>query len=216
MKPAARPLAFLSDVHGNLTALEAVMQVLADRGVVDVFVAGDLLYGGDESLEVWQRLQRASAQCTRGLSDTALFMVDPDALRPADAHEQSMAERFVSTRRALGDLVIEQLRRLPERLRVPMLDGNEILMVHGSPLDSSQEISHDMGDDEIATLLNDDPATLVVCGGSHVPFQRRVGAHHVVNVGSVGAAPEGSVAHYTIITPRMDGAEVAQDFVQFG
>ena len=72
-----------------------------------------------------------------------------------------------------------------------------------------------MSDDEMRSLLADDPADIIVCGGSHVPFQRVLEEVHVVNVGSVGAAPEGRVAHYTIITPRMDGTEVLQNYVEY-
>ena len=48
--PASEPMGFLSDVHGNLPALEAVLEELKRRGVRDVFIAGDLLLGGDEPL----------------------------------------------------------------------------------------------------------------------------------------------------------------------
>ena len=63
-----------------------------------------------------------------------------------------------------------------------------------------------MSDAEINALLGDDPADVVVCGASHVPFDRMVGGVRVVNVGSVGEAPGAGlrVAHATWIesTPR--------------
>ena len=37
----------------------------------------------------------------------------------------------------------------------------------------------------------------------------------MVNVGSVGAAPEGATAHYTIVSPKMDGAQILQDWVHY-
>src|SRR6185436_12666473 len=46
-----------------------------------------------------------------------------------------------------------------------------------------------MSDEEISALLGDDPADLVICGGSHVPFDRTVTGVRVINVGSVGEAP---------------------------
>jgi hypothetical protein len=48
-----------------------------------------------------------------------------------------------------------------------------------------------------------------------VPFQVQLGELSVVNVGSVGAAPEGRVAHFTILTPRMDGTEILKSFVEY-
>lgn len=213
--PATGPLAFLSDLHGNLVALNVVCRELERVGVKRIYVAGDLLLGGDEPLEVWQRLQALGAICTRGPSDMALASVDPESLLPIDDDQRRQARLFADTRAAIGDLVAERLRRLPEQIRIPLIDGREILMVHGSPADGSREISHDLDDDEILQLLDDDPADIIVCGGTHVPFQRAVGDYHVVNVGSVGAAPEGQIAHYTVITPKMSGADILQDWVSY-
>jgi predicted phosphodiesterase len=213
--PAAGPIAFLSDLHGNLLALDVVLAELERFGVKRIYVAGDLLLGGDQPLEVWQRLQAIGAICTHGPSDLALGSVDPGRLVPIDEEQRRQARLFAETRAAIGDLVAERLRRLPEMQRIPLLDGREVLMVHGSPVDGNQEISHDLDDDEVLALLNDDPADIIVCGSTHVPFQRTVEEYHIVNVGSVGAAPEGQVAHYTVLTPRMSGADILQDWVSY-
>ena len=213
--PQSGPLAFLSDIHGNLAALDVVVTELERLEVKRVYVAGDLLLGGEQPLEVWQRLQALKATCTRGPSDMALGAVDPQSLLPIDDHQRRQARAFAAARTAIGDLVAERLRRLPETHRIPLIDGREVLMVHGSPADSGREISHDLTDDEILMLLDDDPADIVVCGASHVPFQRTVCDVHVVNVGSVGAAPEGGVAHYTVLTAKMSGADILQDWVSY-
>ena len=208
-------MAFLSDLHGNLPALEAVLEEIHRRDVRRIYVAGDLLLGGQDPLEVWKRLQAEGAICTRGPSDTALGSLDPNSLLPVDAEQRERARRFAETREAIGDLVAERLRRLPEQLRIPLIDGRELLMVHGSPADNSREISYDLTDEEVTELLAEDPADIIVCGATHVPFQRAVEEHHVVNVGSVGAAPEGATAHYTIVSPKMDGAQILQDWVHY-
>jgi predicted phosphodiesterase len=213
--PAAGPIAFLSDVHGNLTALEVVLAELERLDVKRVYVAGDLLLGGDEPLGVWQRLRALGAICTRGPSDLALGSVDPGSLVPIDEEQRRQARLFADTRAAIGDLVAERLRRLPEQQRIPLVDGREVLMVHGSPADSNQEIGHDLSDDDVLALLNDDPADIIVCGSTHVPFQRAVEEYHIVNVGSVGASPEGPIAHYTVVTPRMSSADILQDWVTY-
>ena len=213
--PANGPIAFLSDVHGNLGAFEAVLSELDRLDVKRIHVAGDLLLGGDEPLAVWHRLQELGAVCTRGLTDMALGSVDPSTLLPLDDEQRRQVRLFADTRAAIGDLVAERLRRLPEHLRIPLIDGREVLMVHGAPADNGREISHDLTDEEIFPLLADDPADIIVCGATHVPFQRTLGEYHVVNVGSVGAAPEAGIAHYTVLTPRMSGADVLQDWVRY-
>lgn len=209
-------MAFFSDVHGNLRALDAVLDELARRGIKEIYVAGDLLLGGDEPVEVFKRLSQVGAKCVRGLSDDALTKVAPSSLRPRSDREREQAARFVKTREAIGELALKFLEKLPEKRRIPLADGSEIVVVHGSPADPSVEISHDLTDDEMLSLLAGDPADIVVCGASHVPFSRDLEGVRVINVGSVGAAPEGGVAHYTVITPRDDGTTlVEQTFVEY-
>lgn len=211
----ATPIAFLSDIHGNLAALEAVLHELDGRSVGQVVALGDHLLGGTDPLGVWRRLQSVSARLTAGPSDLALARLEATELEPTDEHETKMAAAFSETRAAIGDLVVEQLRRLPPQLRLPLLDGSELLAVHGSPADPLAECSHEMSDDELSALVGDDPANLVLCGASHVPFDRALDGLRLVNVGSVGAAPEGMVAHYTVVTPSLEGASVESLYVEY-
>ncbi|MGF1467640.1 MAG: metallophosphoesterase family protein [Sandaracinaceae bacterium] len=214
--PAAATIAFLSDIHGNLEALDAVLEELSRRDVSTVFVAGDLLLGGADPVGVYQRLQQVGARCTRGLSDSALVRIEPKSLVPANDADRARAEAYAATRASLGDLILKYLERLPEKLRLPLVDGREVLMVHGSPRDPTLEISHDLDDEELRALVDDDPADFIVCGASHVPFQREVtDGQTVINVGSVGEAPGARVAHYTLLTPRLDGAVIEQSFVEY-
>jgi putative phosphoesterase len=209
-------MAFFSDVHGNLPALEAVLEEVERRAIKEIYVAGDLLLGGEQPVEVFKRLSQVGAKCVRGLSDNALTRIRPESLRPADEAQRVLAERFAETRERIGDLALKFIEKLPEERRIPMVDGSEILVVHGSPADPSVEISHDLSDDEVLALIADDPADIVVCGASHVPFQRDLDGLRVINVGSVGAAPEGRVAHYTVVTPNPDGTTlVEQTYVEY-
>lgn len=208
-------MAFLSDVHGNLVALDRVLAELRERAITDIYVAGDLLLGGDQPLEVWQRLQSVGARCVRGTSDVALATIDPAALRPNSPDEAQLAERFAATRRAVGEIILRRLGELPDRLRVPMVDGGELLVVHGSPADPFESIGHELEDDDLRELLADDPADIVMCGATHVPFDRSIDGTRVVNVGSVGSAPGGGVAHYTLLFPKLDGPLVEQAWVEY-
>jgi predicted phosphodiesterase len=207
-------MAFLADVHGNLRALEAVLAELRRLAITDVFVAGDLLLGGEQPLEVWQRLQALGAHCVRGTSDVALATIDPKALRPKDSDESDMAKRFAATQRALGELILRRLGELPDRIRLPLVDGRELLLVHGSPADPFEAIGHELDDEGVRGLLADDPADIVVCGATHVPYTRMIDDIELINVGSVGSAPGGGVAHYTLVYPKLGGATVEQTWVE--
>lgn len=213
--PEARPIGLISDVHGNLDALRAVLDELRRHDVGLVLAAGDHVLGGPAPLETWRALVAIEARCVRGLSDRALVEVDPDDLEASSPQEGERLEAFRKTRQALGDLVIEQLRRLPDQLRVPLIDGSEVLLVHGSPADPTLEIGHDLSEEELRERLADDPADVVVCGSTHVPFLWDVGPHRVINVGSVGAAPEGRVAHFGLLRPAMSGPQLSLGHVQY-
>jgi predicted phosphodiesterase len=207
-------MACISDVHGNLAALKAVLAACRERGVTEIFVAGDLLLGGAEPLEVWQELQRVKARCVRGPSDLALGTVDAASLRASTPDEIARKTEFERTQRAIGDLVRRRLMELPDSIRVPMIDGRELLVVHGSPADPFEGIDHDLADEAVMAMIGGDPADIVVCGATHVPFQRALEEVHIVNVGSVGQAPGGDVAHFTIISPAYEGAQIEQTFVE--
>jgi predicted phosphodiesterase len=208
-------MAFLSDVHGNTPALEAVFDELDRRAVKDIFIAGDLILGGPSPMDAWRAIQRVNARCVCGPSDVALARVDAKLLKPHDADEAEKVRQFAAAQKALGEIVLKRLAQLPRQLRLPMIDGRELLLVHGSPKDPFESMSHDMEEEELRELLADDPADIVICGGTHVPFARLVDEVHVINVGSVGSAPEGRFAHYTIVSPNAAGATFEQSFVEY-
>lgn len=211
----APPFAFISDVHGNLPALEAVLRAIDEAGVRDIYCAGDLLLGGEAPLDCWRLLQKREVRCTRGASDTALATVDPKSLvAPSEAHREQL-KNFIRTRNAIGDLVVEELRRLPLHMRIALVNGGEMLMVHDSPLPEGGDITHDLPDEELEVLLNGEVADVVICGASHIPFERRIEDVHVVSVGSVGESPEGPNAHFTIIQQTVSDVLIDQRWVSY-
>jgi predicted phosphodiesterase len=196
----------ISDVHGHLDALRAVLATAERRAFHKLLVAGDIVFPGPEPLETWRRLTAAGAIMVQGMSDRAVAMLDPDSVKPRSEHEKARLDLMRTTRGQLGELILQRLRKLPTHQRIPLEDGGELLLVHGSPADPGEALTHDMSDDEVNALLGDDPADVVVCGASHVPFDRMVGGMRIVNVGSVGEAPGAGarIAHATWIesTPR--------------
>jgi predicted phosphodiesterase len=213
----------VSDIHGHADALAAVFATAERSGYTHLLVAGDLCFPGPKPLETWRRLTQAKALCVQGASDRALATLDLDRLVPRSDHERERIERVRQVRAELGELILARLARLSPTLRMPLPDGRELVLVHGSPADPLEPLTHDMTDEEILSLLGDDPADVVVCGGSHVPFHRIVGDVHIVNVGSVGDAPSGNAdagrdaafaepwhADATIVEPRGGSLEIEQ------
>jgi predicted phosphodiesterase len=198
----------VSDIHGHLDALAAVLATAERRNFQKLLVAGDIVFPGPEPLETWKRLSASGAVLVQGLSDKAIATLEPSALPASTSHERNMVERMRATRSELGDIILGRLRRLPTHQRFPLEDGGELVLVHGAPADPGEALTHDMTDDELNALLGDDPADVVVCGMSHVHFDRTVGDVRFINVGSVGEAPDGTTA------TRAPGANVASDSLQ--
>lgn len=204
----------ISDIHGRLDALSAVLASGEKLGFQEVLVAGDILFPGKDAIEVWRRLSSLNARMVSGLTDRAIAMLDEKKMKPSNEHEEAMLRRMLEIRSELGDVLLERVRRLPERARFDLESGGEILLVHGSPRDPSEAISIDLSDDEMNNLVGDDPADIVVCGMSHVPFDKTLPDVRIINVGSVGEAPpDGSYAHATWIDSRKDGIYVEQMIV---
>lgn len=204
----------VSDIHGDLDALRAVLATAERRSFHKLLVAGDIVFPGPEPLETWRRLNAAGALMVQGLTDRAVATLDPAAVHPRSDHERERLDRMRVVRDTLGELILQRIRRLPTHVRVPLEDGGELLLVHGAPADPAEALTHDMSDEEINALLGDDPADVVVCGASHVPFDRMVGEVRIVNVGSVGEAPGGPrVAHATWIESTPRGLNVEAVFV---
>jgi len=165
----------VSDIHGNLDALRAVLATAEKRAFHKLLIAGDI----------------AGAVMVQGVSDKALVTLDPNSLHPRSDHERAMIERMKAVRSELGDLVLERVKRLPTHFRMPLEDGGELLLVHGSPVDPAESITFDMSDEEVDALIGDDSADVIVCGMSHTPFHRFLGDIQIIGVGSIGEAPDG-------------------------
>ncbi len=227
----------LSDIHGHADALSAVLATAERRGYSRVLVAGDICFPGPSPMETWRRLSQLNAVCVQGVGDRALATIDPKELRPRDAHEQRRLDRLIAVQRELGEPILRRLAKLPRLLHHPLAGPVGLTLVHGSPLDPMEPITHDMEDAAVAHLLGDDPSALVLCGGSHVPFDRvivreveGVPSHtRVINLGSVGEAPQGPdetaadatfvaprFAHATFIEASEGGIEVEQFVVPLG
>jgi len=206
----------ISDIHGHADALAAVLATAERRGFAKLLVAGDLCFPGPAPLDTWRRLTASGAICVQGVGDRALATVDLDNLRATSERDRARLDRLRATRNELGDLILARLAKLPKTSRITIETGGEILLVHGSPVDPSEPMSHDMTDEEMNALLGDDPADLVICGASHVPFERQIGDTRIVNVGSVGEAPGGQHAHATFVETSAAGVTIEQFVVPLG
>ena len=200
----------ISDIHGHARALDAVLHEADAHGWDQLIVCGDLCFPGPEPLAVWKTLVQKRALCVQGLGDRALAVVDPSKLSATTEVERGRIERLRQVHAELGEIIVARLGKLPQIARLPLESGHTLLVVHGSPADPTEPFTMDMSDDELVSLLGDEPGDVIVCGGSHVPFDRQVADVRIVNVGSVGEAPSGNHANATILETSTLGMRVTQ------
>ena len=197
-------LGVLYDVHGNLPALEAVLEDAADAGADRWLLGGDYaLFGGWPAETVARLRSLERAVWIRGNGER--WTADPDA---APANEV-VPGAVAAAREALGEDVVGDLASLP--FETGLDDG--ALAVHASPVSDVRSFLPEPGDDE-DELLEDVTAWRMIFGHTHLPFLRKAGTVELINPGSVGMPFDGDQrAAYALIAPdgRIEHRRIAYD-----
>jgi predicted phosphodiesterase len=207
-------IAVVSDIHGNLTALEAVLADIRQASPDMVFHGGDLADPGSSPIEVVDRVRDLGWQGVMGNTDEML--VRPSSLE--DFASQSSAppslwsaiRRIASaTRSALGEERLAWLRGLPLRVSRPGL-----AIVHASPEDCWRVAGQDATDRELESIYGSLGEPIVVFGHTHLPAVRSMTGQPelLINTGSVGLPYDGDPrASYLLL----DGSEASIRRVEY-
>lgn len=189
-------LAALSDIHGNATAMEAVLKDIAKEKPDAVLVAGDLVLNGPEPalvVDVLRTLADDGALVIGGNTDIAVADFDYAAAFPwmVDGVSDAIVDAAEWTHDALGADRVDWLRRLPAERRWRADDGTLVLVCHASP--GSQTAGFDQGLDPTVTIerIARTDARVIVCGHTHIPEIRDLGWKLIVNDGSAGYVFDG-------------------------
>jgi predicted phosphodiesterase len=195
-------LAIVSDIHGNLTALEAVIADIERRGVDRVVHGGDLALVGCRPAEVIDRVRELGWPGIVGNTDELLWRPRERAVQERNAPKLESLLRLLfdeyapATRDLLGDQRIGWLCGLPREYR----DG-ELVLVHASPGDLWRAPRADAEDAELSATYGPCDARLVVYGHIHRPYVRSLDGLIVANSGSVGSPFDGDPrASYLLVS----------------
>ncbi len=189
-------VAALYDIHGNLPALEAV---LAEPDVVaaDIVVVGGDIAEGPMPREVIEALTSLGARVrfVRGNADrelVAAFDGVPDTVEPSS--EWTALKRAAAGRitRAQRDFLWGQ----PLQLTLEVEGRGDVLFCHATPRRDDEIVTEMTPDARLRDVLAGIDACVVVCGHTHVQFDRAVGTKRLVNAGSVGLPYEGFPGAY--------------------
>jgi putative phosphoesterase len=192
-------VAVLADVHANAMALDAVLAEL-ERDAPDALVfAGDLVGGPepDETLDRLMALERA--HFVRGNADRIVVEAfdegrgfDPAEPSPPRKAGAWNAERITRAQR-------DFLAGFAERVVLPVEELGEVLFCHGSPRSDEEIMTSLTPEPELLRMLAGIEQRVVVCGHTHVQFDRTVGSIRVLNAGSVGTTYQGRRGAYWLM-----------------
>jgi predicted phosphodiesterase len=174
-------IGLISDVHGNLPALEAVLSRLEEDGVDRIVCLGDLATGPWPSATV-KRLAAIDAACIVGNWDAwVLDGVPPCGDGDACRKLLEMSSYWASQ---LDDDDTAFMRRATETLTLD--EGGGVRFFHGSPRSYNEPLLAATPNDELARMLSGHASPCVVVGHTHVQMLRRLPSTVLVNPGSVG------------------------------
>jgi putative phosphoesterase len=207
-------LAALSDIHGNATALEAVLADIARAKPDAVLVAGDLVVNGPEPalvVDVLRALPAATTLIVQGNTDIAVADFDYAAAYPqfADGVPDAYVDAAEWTHDTLGAERLDWLRRLPAERRIWAGD-TLVLVCHASP--GSQTAGLDQSLDPTVTIerVVRTDARVIVCGHTHHPEVRDLGWKIIVNDGSAGYVFDGDPTASWALIDIHEGAVTAE------
>ena len=191
-------VAAIYDVHGNLPALEAVLRDVRDARVDEIVVGGDVIPGPmpREALALLEGLERP-AHFLRGNGEREVL-----ATR-AGAASASVPERFRAVMQWTADQLDDQTARLlaawPATVRLQLDSLGDVLFCHATPRSDTEIFTGRTAEEVVRPIIDAANADVVVCGHTHMQFDRRIGTTRVVNAGSVGMSFQGPGAYWLLL-----------------
>ncbi len=176
-------LAIISDLHGNLPALEATLKDIAKHDIQTILCLGDVANFGPQPKETLLRIQALHCPIVMGNADIELL--EPTQAEILKEENRWFADVKHWCAEQLNESDKEFIRTFKSSLTLN-LDGLSILAYHGSPKSYYDPISATTPDETLQGFLEETSADVYVDGHTHEQFIRRYGETRIMNPGSVG------------------------------
>ncbi|HXQ38289.1 MAG TPA: metallophosphoesterase family protein [Anaerolineales bacterium] len=214
----------LYDIHGNLPALEAVLQEIRQAGVDHVVVGGDVVPGPmpRETLRLLLDLE-LPVQFIHGNGELAM-------LAQMAAQDESLVTYWGTTS---GKPLPEQFRPVyrwtvqqlypeyepvlaswPKTLRLEIPGPGEVLFCHSTPRSETEIFTRLTPEETLLPLFEGLNVSVVVCGHTHMQFDRMVGKTRVVNAGSLGEPYGEPGAYWLLLGPDVHLQHITYDLIE--
>ncbi len=197
-------IAAIYDIHGNLPALEAVLNEIERERVDLILVGGDVAAGPMPRATIERLMSLGNkAQYIRGNGDRYLIdCFDGVEMDPRTSSTSRLVQGWVARQ-------IEQKHRdfvasFAVQAILPVEGLGTVLFCHGSPRSDVEGITTTTSEMELQEMLAGIRQDVVVCGHMHVQFERSFEGKQVVNAGSVGLPYAGEPgAYWALLGPSI-------------
>ncbi len=177
--------ALISDLHGNLLALETVLAELEREGIEQVVCLGDALQGGPEPVACLELLEARAVPTVLGNADA--FLLDPAT---AEGSSEPVTEKQLAarawTRARLSDEQAAVVTAWPLSIGLDLGHGVRLLAFHATPRSYHPLLFPTATAEELRATVGPVDAAVAAGGHTHLQFVRRLGGTTFVNPGSVG------------------------------
>jgi putative phosphoesterase len=212
-------IAFLSDIHANLQALEAALRITDALRADRLVVAGDIVGDGPHPAETVTLLRERAAYAIRGNVDREVLGLGDDeaALRQTLGNGATpRAKNRAWTALHIAGRQRRWLARMAGR-SVFHVGRTTVMVVHGSPRGDTDYIYPSITEEALRTKLDgqDPRPDVLIAGHSHLPFVRTVDGVLVVNCGSVGRPVDGDPRGSFAVVDFLHGTDPVATVIRF-
>ena len=191
-------VAVLSDIHGNIHALDAVLERLESQPVDQIIVAGDVVNLFPHSKACWERVKALNCLILRGNHERYLYDYGTPNARPEWIEDRFKG--FAWQRSQFTQAELDEMRGLPFS---HVQDG--VLFVH-SALDGDRTLLRDADDARLKRAFPNLSARMVVRGHEHLPAYRRWREAQIVTGGALGLPLSGTGEAFYLLLNIEDDA----------
>lgn len=179
-------IAALYDIHGNLPALNAVLDELEEVRPDLIVVGGDSI-PGPIPRQTLERLSQLGdrVRTIRGNGDREVVAAF-DGLPFASGISEEVRERIRWTARQLEQSQRDFLAQLPEQVTLHVDGLGDVLFCHATPRNDVEIFTPITPQERLKTIFSGIESQIVVCGHTHIQFERQAGSVRILNAGSVG------------------------------
>ena len=207
-------VAAIYDIHGNLPALEAVLEEARRERVTDIVIGGDVV-GGPMVRDTLARLLSLDlpVQFIRGNGELAVL--DAMAGRDLAAVPEPHRPMIRWTAQHLHDYE-RTLARWPKTVLLTIEGCGRVLFCHATPRDENEIFTRLTPEERLLPIFEGLGASLVVCGHTHMQFDRMIGGMRVVNAGSAGMPFGEAGADWLLLGPGVELRHTTYDLSAAG